>query len=131
MLRQQGTATMMKAQQRMQSGEMPAQQMLEGLLLVIGGVLLLTPGFITDIFGFCTLVPMSRQFLANKLASGAMSNMNVFVGGAKVNSAGGGPSRPNPRPGGTPGVQSGPQARPGKSAGSDPDVIEGDYRHLD
>ncbi|MBX2838952.1 MAG: FxsA family protein, partial [Gammaproteobacteria bacterium] len=43
MLRHQGMATLRKAQTRMQSGEMPAQQLLEGLLLVVGGVLLLTP----------------------------------------------------------------------------------------
>ena len=50
MLRQQGLATLNKAQMRAQQGEMPAQQLLEGLLLLIGGVLLLTPGFITDFF---------------------------------------------------------------------------------
>ncbi len=133
MLRQQGVATLAKAQQRMRSGEMPAQQMLEGVLLLIGGVLLLTPGFITDFFGFCTLVPISRQFLANKLASGAMSNMNVVVGGSSsVNQAGGRPTGgPTSEPGGTPGAQPQEQKRSKNEPGGDPNVIEGDYRHLD
>ena len=64
MLRQQGLATLNKARQRMSSGEMPAEQLLEGLLLMVGGVLLLTPGFVTDAFGFACLVPWTRQWLA-------------------------------------------------------------------
>jgi len=82
MLRQQGLSTLAKAQTRMQAGEMPAQQMLEGLLLLIGGVLLLTPGFITDFFGFCTLIPWSREFLAKQLASRSIAGANIFVGGS-------------------------------------------------
>lgn len=125
MLRQQGLATLNKAQSRMQSGEMPAQQLLEGLLLLIGGVLLLTPGFITDFFGFCTLIPISREFLARQLASRSMANMNVFVGGS-IN----------------PGSRAGPGARPIHGAKIDPtqpqktqskdsNVIDGDYRRID
>jgi len=138
MLRHQGIATLNKAQLRMQNGEMPAQQMLEGLLLLIGGVLLLTPGFITDFFGFCTLIPISRRFLANKLSAGALSNMNIFVGGSQVQGGGGMHRGPNPQPGGTPGSQegasTGAQSRPtgrNRGAGGNPDIIEGDYERLD
>lgn len=69
MLRQQGLATLNKARQRMSSGEMPAEQLLEGMLLMIGGVLLLTPGFVTDAFGFACLVPWTRQWMAGKIAA--------------------------------------------------------------
>jgi len=138
MLRQQGIATLNKAQQRMQKGEMPAQQMMEGLLLLIGGVLLLTPGFITDFFGFCTLIPISRRFLANKLSAGALSNMNVFVGGSKVNSGHTQRGHSYHSHGGIPGGQNGPKTgagprnqRSNQPAGDDPDVIEGDYDRLD
>lgn len=138
MLRQQGMATLGKAQLRMQNGEMPAQEMLEGLLLLIGGVLLLTPGFITDFFGFCTLVPISRQFLAGKLSSGVLSNMNVFVSGAQVNAGSGGRANQNHVPGGAPDAQNdvNPGAQTGRSvpqkrSSSDPDVIEGDYQRLE
>lgn len=132
MLRQQGMATLNKAQQRMQSGEMPAQQLLEGLLLVIGGVLLLTPGFITDFFGFCTLFPVSRAFLAKKLASRSMGNMHVFVGGAS------GGARGNPRSGGAGGAPLGgaptgqQSSTPNQKTGAkDPNIIDGDYQRLD
>ncbi|MFT6303609.1 MAG: UPF0716 protein FxsA [Granulosicoccus sp.] len=69
MLRQQGLATLNKARQRMSSGEMPAEQLLEGILLMVGGVLLLTPGFVTDAFGFACLVPWTRQWLVGRIAA--------------------------------------------------------------
>lgn len=138
MLRQQGMATLNKAQLRMQSGEMPAEQMLEGLLLLIGGILLLTPGFITDFFGFCTLIPISRRFLAAKLSAGVLSNMNIFVGGSQVNGGDGKYGSANQSSGGIPGGQNGSNAgaqprrgRHNSAAGSDPNVIEGDYDRLD
>lgn len=137
MLRQQGLATLNKAQMRAQQGEMPAQQLLEGLLLLIGGVLLLTPGFITDFFGFCTLIPWSRQFLANKLAERSLSGMNVFVGGRGFSAQQA--SRPDQSgpsgPFGSPHGQKFEQkqrdtAKPGKN-GQPGDVIDGDYRRID
>lgn len=138
MLRHQGLATLNKAQQRMNQGEMPAQQMLEGLLLLIGGVLLLTPGFITDFFGFCTLIPISRQFLANQLAKRTIGAGSVFVGGSVFGTGGAansshnadtqppnGPQTQVP-PGGQPGA-----AGTGRRSKTDSDAIEGDYQRLD
>ena len=61
MLRYQGLSTLARAQQRISSGEMPAQEMVEGLVLAVGGALLITPGFVTDIIGFCCLIPATRQ----------------------------------------------------------------------
>lgn len=81
MLRQQGLATLAKAQQSLSKGELkPVQQMLEGLILLVGGVLLLTPGFITDGFGFFCLIPVTRGWLADKLAARSMSFINVAGG---------------------------------------------------
>lgn len=138
MLRQQGMATLKKAQLRMQHGEMPAQQMIEGLLLLIGGVLLLTPGFITDFFGFCTLIPISRQFLARQLAKRSMSAGNIFVGGsafgsnANVNSRQSSENDPRNRSQtqGPAGGQTGPANGKDRSKG-DSSAIEGDYQRLD
>lgn len=61
MLRYQGLSTLARAQQRISSGEMPAQEMVEGLVLAVGGALLITPGFVTDFIGFCCLIPFTRQ----------------------------------------------------------------------
>jgi UPF0716 protein FxsA len=67
LVRQQGLSTLMQAQQKMQSGSMPGQEVAEGLLLVIAGVLLVTPGFITDGFGFLLSLPMTRPVIARAL----------------------------------------------------------------
>jgi UPF0716 protein FxsA len=61
LLRQQGLATMQRYQQSLASGKLPAQEMIEGLALVFGGALLLTPGFVTDAIGFLCLIPVTRQ----------------------------------------------------------------------
>lgn len=63
LLRRQGLSTVMRAQQKMQSGEVPVREMVEGIFLAAGGVLLLTPGFITDALGFACLIPGLRQGL--------------------------------------------------------------------
>lgn len=60
MLRQQGLSTLFRAQERMNSGQIPLQEMLEGIFLAVGGTLLITPGFVTDLFGFLCLIPVTR-----------------------------------------------------------------------
>ncbi len=69
MLRYQGLSTLARAQQKMNAGEMPAGEMIEGIVLAVGGALLITPGFVTDVIGFCCLVPFTRQLLAKVLVS--------------------------------------------------------------
>ncbi|MGO1295717.1 MAG: FxsA family protein [Vibrio sp.] len=64
LVRSQGLQTLMSVQQRVQQGEIPAQQILEGVLLAVAGVLLLTPGFMTDILGMAVLLPAPRKKLA-------------------------------------------------------------------
>lgn len=67
LLRQQGLETLFRVNQRMEEGQLPAQEILEGVLLAIGGALLLTPGFITDAFGFTCLIPFTRKALVTAL----------------------------------------------------------------
>jgi UPF0716 protein FxsA len=75
LVRQQGLSTLMQAQQKMQAGTMPEQEMAEGLLLVIAGVLLVTPGFITDGIGFLLSLPMTRPLIAKSLVKGLSMRM--------------------------------------------------------
>ena len=67
LLRRQGAKALIRANQRMEQGEMPLQEMVEGIFLAVGGVLLLTPGFITDALGFFCLIPGLRQLLIGHL----------------------------------------------------------------
>ncbi len=69
LLRLQGLSTLMRARQKLDSNELPAQEMLEGVGLVIAGALLLTPGFCTDAIGFLLLFPPTRQWLTSRLAA--------------------------------------------------------------
>lgn len=67
LLREQGLRTLMKANQAMQAGKMPAQEMFDGFMLAAVGILLVTPGFFTDGLGFLLLVPSVRKLLMRSL----------------------------------------------------------------
>ncbi|MEH6449474.1 MAG: FxsA family protein [Oleispira sp.] len=67
LLKQQGISTLLRANQKMQQGQIPAQELAEGFLLALAGALLLTPGFVTDAFGFILLVPFTRKALVHKV----------------------------------------------------------------
>lgn len=69
LVRSQGIATLMSVQSRLQKGELPAQQIVEGVMLAVSGVLLLTPGFMTDALGMLVLLPAPRAMLAKQLMS--------------------------------------------------------------
>jgi UPF0716 protein FxsA len=61
--RWQGFVVYLKIQQDLAVGQMPADKMVDGLMILIGGVVLLTPGILTDLFGFCLLIPGIRQLI--------------------------------------------------------------------
>ena len=65
LLRQQGWSTMAKAQQSMAEGRTPAMEMLEGVVILVSRILLLTPGFLTDGLGLLGLMPWSRHYFIN------------------------------------------------------------------
>jgi UPF0716 protein FxsA len=79
LLRLQGLVTLNKVQLAMARGELPTLAMLEGVVLLLCGVLLLTPGFFTDALGFLGLVPPLRQGLIRWLLSHGVVNT---MGGA-------------------------------------------------
>jgi UPF0716 protein FxsA len=81
LLRIQGLSTLMRAQQKMQQGELPAREILEGMGLVVAGALLLTPGFFTDTVGFLLLFPPTRIWLVSKVASRMVVASAVTVRG--------------------------------------------------
>jgi len=64
LVRYQGLSTMGRLQATLARGEVPAVEMLEGMILLVGAVLLLTPGFVTDAVGFACLIPALRHALA-------------------------------------------------------------------
>jgi UPF0716 protein FxsA len=67
LLRLQGLSTLGRVQAATDKGELPAEELVEGVILIVGGVLLLTPGFFTDAIGFLALVPAIRGRLARRM----------------------------------------------------------------
>ena len=96
-LKQQGIATLTRANARLSSGELPAQEIIEGMLLAAAGALLLTPGFITDTLGFVFLAgPLRRLIAARLLRSGlvrAGGGLGAGFSGGPVGGSSGGFSR--------------------------------------
>lgn len=64
LLRRQGFATWQRFQSNLNQGMIPAYEMIEGPILLVGGALLLTPGFFTDAMGFACLIPALRRKIA-------------------------------------------------------------------
>ena len=62
-VRQQGFRTFQKISSELENQQIPVQGMFDGLVILIAGILLVTPGFLTDIIGFLGLIPQTRIFL--------------------------------------------------------------------
>jgi UPF0716 protein FxsA len=73
-VREQGIATMTSVQTKMAQGEMPSDEIVTGLILLVAGVLLVTPGFVTDIFGLSLLVPSVRAALVESVKKHVIVN---------------------------------------------------------
>ena len=107
-----GLATALKARESLNRGELPAQQMLEGLMLALGGGLLVLPGFISDVAGLLLLFPPVRRFLVYRLRKRAEEQalrQRAFAD------------------------EFDPVVRPGthKPLSREPNVIEGEFEHRD
>jgi len=63
LLRSQGRAVWRRFQHTMESGRMPHREVQDGVLVIFGGALLITPGFLTDILGLLLLLPPSRAVI--------------------------------------------------------------------
>ncbi len=107
MLRVQGLSTLARFRGAAARGELPAFELLEGVILLLGGALLLTPGFFTDGVGFLCLLRTSRMWMVHYIVRHA-----VFSG---------------------PGSGAGHGFRfvRGKRRGRRPDILEGEFRGRD
>ena len=78
LLRFQGLTTLTRSRHVLAQGQLPALEMLEGVLLLFAGALLLTPGFFTDAIGFAFLVPPLRQAVIRWFLSKSESQVEQF-----------------------------------------------------
>jgi len=103
LMKREGTRAMRSLQQALDARRMPARELADGALILVGGTLLLTPGFLTDIVGLFCVLPFTRplvrgalvRFLTRRLlgASGATAASRIF------DPAGPGATRTRQRPG--------------------------------
>jgi UPF0716 protein FxsA len=67
-LRSQGRAAWRRLSAVVSAGRSPGREVLDGALVLIGGVLLILPGFLSDLVGICALLPPTRALLRGRLA---------------------------------------------------------------
>jgi UPF0716 protein FxsA len=120
LLRSQGRTVWRRFNETLAAGRVPHREIFDGAMVILGGALLLTPGFVTDVFGLLLLIPPTRAMIRRFLA-------RVFVGrvalGPRV--AYWGYGRYRDRQGAQPPPESGP--RPGRT----PYDVEGTAREVE
>ena len=65
--KREGMGVWNKAQESMRSGRIPGEELIEGVCILVGGILLLTPGYLTDITGLSLLLPSVRKRVVKRL----------------------------------------------------------------
>lgn len=122
LLRIQGLKTLMRAQVSMAQGQVPAMEMMEGMVLAAAGIMLITPGFISDSLGFLCLIPTSRRAIIRYMLARSRVRTSFDAGSGGFQS---------PPPAGD------TDANPAGSNQVDPDqikkgrTIEGEFRRED
>ncbi len=74
--RTQGSDTARRIQIALENGEMPTEDLLDGAMIFAGGVTLLTPGFCTDMLGFCLLLPTTRKIIKDLVRKWIQTKIN-------------------------------------------------------
>ena len=79
--RREGFRCVRTIQDRMRQGELPADSLFDGLLILIAGAVLITPGILTDITGFALLIPGIRRVIRRRLGAYAKSHIHIVTPG--------------------------------------------------
>ena len=81
LVKSQGFMILRKIQNDLNEGIMPGDSLIQGAIILAGGILLLTPGFVTDIVGFIFLIPVSRNIVKKyllKWLQGKIKEGNIY-----------------------------------------------------
>lgn len=122
-LRVAGLATALRARESLRSGQLPAEELLNGAVVAAGGLLLVVPGFLSDLVGALCLFPVTRRLIANKVRERGQAQamrQRAFDDTGYVSPAGP-PASPNGSPSGV--------AAP--HTPRRPNLIEGEYEQRD
>ena len=82
--RAQGFRTLNRVRGELASGRMPTDSLVDAVMIFVAGALLLTPGMLTDVFGFSLLIPICRRFYRSWAMNWFQRNFKIqtFPGGA-------------------------------------------------
>ena len=94
LLRSQGRSVWRRFNAALAEGKMPHREVMDGVLVIFGGAFLITPGFITDIFGLLLLVPPTRALIRSRVVRRLGRRVAVSVGSPPGRSR---PDRSRPR----------------------------------
>src|SRR3954471_7948717 len=111
LMRAQGRSAWRRFNAALAEGRIPHREVLDGALVIFGGALLLTPGFLTDILGVVLLLPPTRALVRGVVARRVLPRL-VVVGLGSFGGGGGGGRAPPPAPGGRGGRGPGDRRRP-------------------
>src|ERR687894_1723124 len=89
LMRSQGRIAWRRFTAALRSGRVPAREVADGVLVIFGGALLLTPGFLSDVAGLLFLLPPTRAVIRRVFLRQAMARITVSLAGA--------PRAPRPR----------------------------------
>lgn len=78
LIKHEGARAWRALQDALNAGRMPARELADGALILVGGTLLLTPGFLSDIVGLFCIVPLTRP-LARRVLTGILARRLVVV----------------------------------------------------
>lgn len=81
LLRRQGLSTLRRIQAETAAGRVPGRDLVDGVLIVVAGMLLLTPGLVTDVFGYLLFVPVVREAVRRFLARRVVVSASARMGG--------------------------------------------------
>ncbi|HWJ83569.1 MAG TPA: FxsA family protein [Nocardioides sp.] len=79
LIRHEGTRAWLALRTALEEGRMPARELADGALIVLGGALMLSPGFVTDVFGILLILPLTRPVFRRLLSSYAASRTTVYA----------------------------------------------------
>jgi UPF0716 protein FxsA len=79
LIRHEGSRAWRALREALDNGRMPARELADGALILIGGTLMLAPGFVTDAFGILMILPVTRP-LFRRLLTGLVANRLVVLG---------------------------------------------------
>ncbi|HEY2477708.1 MAG TPA: FxsA family protein [Solirubrobacterales bacterium] len=101
LLKHEGRSAWRRFNQALAERRLPAKEVADGFLVILGGALLIAPGFITDIFGLLFLIPPTRAVARRVLRRWTIGRVAVvgFPGGGTMGGFGTGPGGPGGGPG--------------------------------